>query len=156
LTQAVTELLREGTYIAEVRVNLIPDNGAWGPYFSLEDAEKLSRVQCALRMGDIEAAKRDAEVFEVTPVGAPVSDMDRAKDMSRLIKDVIREGRFVAEIAIRCEENGSPWSPVVVKEDEFKADRVRAALRRGDVAAARQDALLFELADAGQSRALST
>ena len=67
--------------------------------------------------------------------------------MSQLIKEVIREGRFMAEIDIRCEDDGSPWSPVVVKEDEFKTDRVRAALRRGDIASAKREALVIELAE---------
>ena len=51
-----------------MRVDLIPDDGAWGPYLSHEDAMKLSRVRRALRAGNIETAKRDAQVFELLPV----------------------------------------------------------------------------------------
>ncbi len=39
-----------------------------GPTCRHEDAKKLSRVRRALRAGNIETAKRDAEVFELTPV----------------------------------------------------------------------------------------
>ena len=62
-----------------------------------------------------------------------------------MIKEIVHEGRYMAEVDIRCEDDGSPWSPVVVKEDEFKTDRVRAALRRGDVAAAAKEAKVYEL-----------
>ena len=68
MTKRVTKLIREGNYIAEVRVDLIPDDGAWGPYLSHDDIMKLSRVRRALRAGNIETVKRDAEVFELTPV----------------------------------------------------------------------------------------
>ena len=70
---------------------------------------------------------------------------EKADGMSQLIKELVREGRYVAEIDIRCEDDGSPWSPVVVKEDEFKTDRVRLALRRGDIAAAAKEAKVYEL-----------
>ena len=65
--------------------------------------------------------------------------------MTRVMKEVILEGRYCAEVNIRCEDDGSPFSPVVVKEDEFKTDRVRMALRNGDIAAAAQEARVFEL-----------
>ena len=70
---------------------------------------------------------------------------EKADEMSQMFKEFVREGRYVAEIDIRCEDDGSPWSPVVVKEDEFKADRVRAALKRGDIAAAAKEAKVYEL-----------
>lgn len=57
----------------------------------------------------------------------------------------IHEGRFVAAIDVTTCEDGSPWGPVVAKEDVFKADRVRLALRRGDLATAAKEAKLFEL-----------
>lgn len=67
--------------------------------------------------------------------------------MSKQIKAVFREGRYCAEVDIRCEDDGSELSPVIVKDDEFKTDRVRAALRRGDIAAAKRDAKVFELTE---------
>lgn len=66
MTKRVTRLIREGNYIAEVSVDLIPDDGAWGPYLSHEDARKLSRVRRALRVRDIAEAKKEATVFELT------------------------------------------------------------------------------------------
>ena len=66
MTNTVAELIQEGDFVAKVSVDLIADDGAWGPYFSHDDAKKLSRVARALRAGDIEAAKREAEVFELT------------------------------------------------------------------------------------------
>jgi hypothetical protein len=70
---------------------------------------------------------------------------EKAKVMVDVIKEKIVEGRFMAEVDIRCEDDGTPWSPVVVKEDEFKTDRVREALKRGDIAAAKRDARVFEI-----------
>ena len=57
-------------YAAEVEVELIPDDGAWGPYLSREDALKLDRVRSALKRGDISAASREARVFQLMPLSA--------------------------------------------------------------------------------------
>lgn len=53
--------------MADVTIKLAPDDGAWGPYISLDDAEKLEWVDEALKAGDAAAAK-DAEVYEVMPL----------------------------------------------------------------------------------------
>ena len=58
---------------------------------------------------------------------------------------LIHEGRYAAEIQLTVDEEGSPWGPTVSKDDVFKLDRVRHALRRGDVAAAAKDAKVFEM-----------
>ena len=50
-------------------MDLIPDDSAWGPYLSSEDAQKLDRVRLALRRGDVSAAAKEAKVFELMPVG---------------------------------------------------------------------------------------
>jgi hypothetical protein len=65
--------------------------------------------------------------------------------MVEVIKEKIVEGRYMAEVEIRCEYHGTPWSPIVMQEDEFKTDRVRAALKRGDIAAAKREARVFEI-----------
>jgi hypothetical protein len=57
-------------YAAEVEVDLIPDDGAWGPYLSKEDALKLDRVRSALKRGDIAAASRESRVFQLMPLSA--------------------------------------------------------------------------------------
>jgi hypothetical protein len=57
-------------YAAEVAVELIPDDGAWGPYLSKDDALKLDRVRMALKRGDIAGASREARVFQLLPLSA--------------------------------------------------------------------------------------
>jgi hypothetical protein len=67
-TRRHTKLVHEGKYVAEVDVDLIEMDTAWGPYLSLEEAYKLDDVRDALRRGDIKAASRLARVFTLTPV----------------------------------------------------------------------------------------
>ncbi len=57
----------------------------------------------------------------------------------------IHEGRYAAQVEFEIVKDDSPWSPVVTKEDVFKTDRVRLALRRGDVVAAAKEAKVFEM-----------
>ena len=58
----------------------------------------------------------------------------------------IREGNYVAEFEIRLlDDPQSPWSPYVDPEDVRKTDRIRLALRRGDMAAAAGEARVYEL-----------
>jgi len=57
-----TKLVREGTYAAEVDVELIEADDGWSPYLSVDDAYKLDAVREALRRGDIQAASRHARV----------------------------------------------------------------------------------------------
>jgi hypothetical protein len=57
-------------YAAEVEIELIPDDDAWGPYISKDDAMKLDRVRSALKRGDIPAAAREARVFKLMPLSA--------------------------------------------------------------------------------------
>ena len=70
ITRPTLEFVHEGRYAAEVEVTLIEDEGAWSPYFSLEDAEKLDAVRIALRNGDLKAAAKLARVYELKPVAA--------------------------------------------------------------------------------------
>ena len=63
-----TKRMREGSYVAEVDVELIETGDGWSPYLSLDDAHKLDEVREALRRGDIRAASRRARVFSLTPV----------------------------------------------------------------------------------------
>ena len=67
MSRKVTRLVHAGK---EVTVESIPDDGAWGPYLSLDDALKLERVENALREGDLKAASKDSKVYEMKPVGA--------------------------------------------------------------------------------------
>lgn len=70
MKRRVTRLVHAGRYAAEVSVELIPDDDAWGPYLSMDDALKLERVQTALEKGNISAAAREARVFELLPISA--------------------------------------------------------------------------------------
>jgi hypothetical protein len=70
MNHQVTKTIREGNLMAEVKVTLIPDDGAWGPYLSADDSLKLERVRLALKAGDKEEAAKDATVFEVARVAA--------------------------------------------------------------------------------------
>ncbi|MDN2568536.1 hypothetical protein N1F89_20110 [Aquibium sp. A9E412] len=69
--EEVIRLVEEGGYVAKVPVTLIyetDDPTSWGPYLSAEDALKLDEVRSALRRGDIAAAARHGEIFELTKV----------------------------------------------------------------------------------------
>lgn len=62
------ELVRHGTYVAEVSVELIETDEGWSPYFSLQDALKIDRVRAALRHGDFAEAAKNAKVYELLPL----------------------------------------------------------------------------------------
>jgi hypothetical protein len=64
------KLVREGSFVAEVEVDLIEDGTGWGPYLSLADAERLDHVRTALKAADIDAAAKLARVYRLTPVAA--------------------------------------------------------------------------------------
>lgn len=68
MNHQITRTIREGNLMAEVKVSLIPDDGAWGPYLSAEDVMKIERVRLALKAGDRKTAAKEAEVFEVSRV----------------------------------------------------------------------------------------
>ena len=53
-----TKFVREGSYAAEIDVELIDEGDGWSPYLSVDTARKLDDVREALRRGDIQAASR--------------------------------------------------------------------------------------------------
>lgn len=57
----------------------------------------------------------------------------------------VHEGRYVAEVDIELIEDDTGWSPYLSKEDTFKLDKVRKALREGDLEAASRLARVYEL-----------
>lgn len=65
--------------------------------------------------------------------------------MSRRSTQMIHEGDYVAEVTIELIEDETGWSPHVSEDDVLKLDRVRLALRRGDIAAASREAKVFAL-----------
>jgi hypothetical protein len=64
------KLICEGSYIAEVDVELLESGEGWSPYLSIDDAYKLDNVRDALRRGDIGQASKLARIFSKTPVNA--------------------------------------------------------------------------------------
>jgi hypothetical protein len=60
--------LHEGQYVAEVEVVLMEDDTGWSPYLSVEDAYKLDDIREALRQGDLEAAAKYGQIYELRPV----------------------------------------------------------------------------------------
>jgi hypothetical protein len=59
--------------------------------------------------------------------------------------ELVREGRYVAEVPVTLIETGSGWSPYFSLEDAEKLDEVRLALRRGDLKAAGRLGKVYEL-----------
>jgi hypothetical protein len=57
----------------------------------------------------------------------------------------IHVGKYAANVEITHHYDGSGWEPTIDVEDVYKLERVRAALRAGDVAAAAREARVFEL-----------
>ena len=63
-----TKFIHEGSYVAEVDVELIEKPEGWSPYLSLEDACRLDDVRQTLRRGDHRTAAKYSRVFSLTPV----------------------------------------------------------------------------------------
>ena len=63
-----TKLIHEGSYVAEVDVEILDESDGWSPYLSLEDAYRLDDVRDALRRGDVKTAARKSRVLRLTPV----------------------------------------------------------------------------------------
>lgn len=63
----------------------------------------------------------------------------------RSITENLHEGRFAAEVEVELIETEGAWSPYYSADDVRKLQRVRGALRRGDLAEAAKDARVFEL-----------
>jgi hypothetical protein len=57
----------------------------------------------------------------------------------------IHEGKYVAEVKVELIEDDQGWSPYLSQKDAYRLDDVRAALKRGDLAAATKTAKVFSL-----------
>ena len=68
MSRKTIKLVREGTYAAEVPVELIEEQDDWSPYLSVEDARRLDAARIALRHGDLATASKHGRVFVLTPV----------------------------------------------------------------------------------------
>ena len=65
--------------------------------------------------------------------------------MTRTSKELVHEGNYVAEVSSELVEDETGWSPYLPEEDVLKLDRVRLALRRGDIAAASRESKVYAL-----------
>ena len=63
-----TKLVHEGSYVAEVEVELLDEPEGWSPCLSLEEAYRLDEIRQALRRGDLKTATKHSRVFSLTPV----------------------------------------------------------------------------------------
>ena len=61
------------------------------------------------------------------------------------ITEHIHEGKYVADVQVDLHYDDTAWSPTLMPVDVQKLERVRLALRRGDIKAAAKEAKVFEL-----------
>ena len=57
----------------------------------------------------------------------------------------IHEGKYAADVQVDLDYDDNAWGPILVPADVQKLERVRLALRRGDIKAAVKEAKVFEL-----------
>lgn len=65
--------------------------------------------------------------------------------MTRHTLELVREGKYAAEVAVELIEEEGGWSPYLSMDDARKLESVRLALRRGDIASAAKYGRVFEL-----------
>ncbi len=63
----------------------------------------------------------------------------------RKTKRLVREGSYIAEVDVTLIEESHEWAPFIPAADMRKMDKVRQALRQGDIAAAARLARVYEL-----------
>ena len=65
--------------------------------------------------------------------------------MTRTRVELVREGKYAAEVSVELVEEGGGWSPYLSLDDARKLDSIKLALRRGDIAEASKYGRVFEL-----------
>lgn len=65
--------------------------------------------------------------------------------MTRNKVELVREGKYAAEVLVEIIEEEGGWSPYLSLEEARKLDSVRLALRRGDIAEAAKYGRVYEL-----------
>ncbi len=63
-----TKYVHEGSYVADVEVELLDKESGWSPCLSVEDAHRLDDAREALRRGDPKAAAHFGRIFELRPL----------------------------------------------------------------------------------------
>jgi hypothetical protein len=59
--------------------------------------------------------------------------------------ELIREGKYAAEVEIELTDSEESWSPTMSLDDARRLETVMLALRRGDIAEAAKHGRVFEL-----------
>lgn len=57
----------------------------------------------------------------------------------------IHQGHYVAEVEVELMEDESGWSPYLKRDDAYRLDDVREALRQGDLKSAARYGRIYEL-----------
>jgi hypothetical protein len=65
--------------------------------------------------------------------------------MTRTTIELIRDGKYVAEVSVELIEEEGGWSPYLSLDDAKKLEAVRLALREGNIAEASKYGRVFEL-----------
>ena len=65
--------------------------------------------------------------------------------MTRTRVELVREGKYAAEVSVELIEEEGGWSPYLSLDDARNLDSVKLALRRGDIAEASKYGRIFEL-----------
>jgi hypothetical protein len=65
--------------------------------------------------------------------------------MTRAKIELVREGKYAAEVAVELIEEEGGWSPYLSLDDAKKLEAVRLALREGNIAEASKYGRVFEL-----------
>ena len=58
---------------------------------------------------------------------------------------LVQEGHYIAEVEVDLLEDETGWSPYLSREDAYKLDDVREALRQGDFRRASALARVYEM-----------
>jgi hypothetical protein len=77
--------------------------------------------------------QRDAQGQPIHVVWVVCRFPEEKKMKKRRSTKLVHEGRYVAEVDIDLLDSREGWSPYLSREDAFKLDDVRTALRRGDL-----------------------
>ena len=65
--------------------------------------------------------------------------------MTRTKIELVREGKYIAEVSVELIEEEGGWSPYLSLDDARKLEAVRLALRQGDIREASKYGRVFEL-----------
>ena len=65
--------------------------------------------------------------------------------MTRTKVELVREGKYAAEVSVELIEEEGGWTPYLSLDDARKLEAVRLALREGNIAEASKYGRVFEL-----------